>query len=50
LPSATLLAYPAKNVMAGVEFLWGKRTNNDGTSGDDAHLQFNVKYNFSSKP
>ncbi len=48
--SVNLLAYPAKNVMAGVEFLWGKRTNNDGTSGDDTRLQFSVKYNFSSKP
>jgi DcaP outer membrane protein len=48
--SVNLLASPAKNVMAGVEFLWGKRTNNDGTSGDDTRLQFTVKYNFSSKP
>lgn len=48
--SVNLLAYPAKNVMVGAEFLWGKRTNNDGSSGDDTRLQFSVKYNFSSKP
>ena len=48
--SVNLLAYPAKNVMIGGEFLWGKRIDNDGTSGDDTRLQFTVKYNFSSKP
>jgi hypothetical protein len=26
--------------------LWGKRTDNDGTTGDDVRYQFSVKYNF----
>lgn len=46
--SVNLLATPAKNVMVGGELLWGKRTNNDGSSGDDMRFQFSVKYNFSS--
>ena len=46
--SVNLLATPAKNVMVGGELLWGKRTNNDGSSGDDMRFQFTVKYNFSS--
>jgi len=39
--------YPVANVMMGVELLWGKRTDNDGTTGDDVRYQFSVKYNFS---
>jgi hypothetical protein len=46
--SVNLLATPAKNVMVGGELLWGKRTNNDGSTGDDMRFQFTVKYNFSS--
>ena len=43
-----LLWYPAKNVMTGLEFLWGRRTNNtDGFSSDDYRIQFSAKYNFS---
>ena len=45
--SANLLMYPVANVMMGVELLWGKRTDNDGTTGDDVRYQFSVKYNFS---
>jgi hypothetical protein len=48
--SVNLLAYPAKNLMIGGELLWGKRTNNDGSSGDATRFQFSVKYNFSSMP
>jgi hypothetical protein len=48
--SANLLAYPAKNLLIGGELMWGKRTNNDGSSGDATRFQFSVKYNFSSKP
>jgi hypothetical protein len=44
--SVNLLAVPTKNVMIGGEVLWGKRTNNDGSSGDDTRFQFTVKYNF----
>jgi DcaP outer membrane protein len=46
--SVNLLATPAKNIMVGGELLWGKRTNNDGSSGDAVRFQFTVKYNFSS--
>jgi hypothetical protein len=47
--SVNLLAYPADKVMIGVELLWGKRTNNDGTTGDDVRFQFSAKYNFGTK-
>jgi hypothetical protein len=46
--SVNLLTTPAKNVMIGGELLWGKRTNNDGSSDDAMRFQFTVKYNFSS--
>jgi hypothetical protein len=44
--SANLLYYPVKNVMTGVELLYGKRENNDGRSGDDTRVQFSAKYSF----
>jgi len=44
--SANLLHYPAANLMIGGEFLYGRRTNNDGADGDDMRFQFTVKYNF----
>jgi hypothetical protein len=47
--SVNLLTYPGENLMLGGELLWGKRTNNDGTSGDDVRFQFTVKYNFGIK-
>jgi hypothetical protein len=44
---ANLLYYPVKNVMAGLEFLWGRRENfRDGFSVDDYRLQFSARYNF----
>jgi hypothetical protein len=46
--SVNLLWRPVKNVMTGVELLWGQRKNHDGTSGDDSRLQFTVQYKFSS--
>lgn len=43
-----LLYYPVKNMMAGAEFQWGRRTNfRDGWSVPDYRLQFSFKYNFS---
>jgi hypothetical protein len=48
--TGNLLAYPAKNLMIGGELMWGKRTNNDGSSGDLTRFQFSVKYSFSSMP
>jgi len=47
--STNLLWYPADKVMIGVEIMWGKRTNNDGTTGDDVRFQFSAKYNFGTK-
>ena len=47
--SANLLYAPLDNVLAGVEFLWGKRTDNDGNTGTDARMQASFKWSFSSK-
>ena len=44
--SANLLWYPARNVMTGVELLYGKRENNDGESNEDTPVQFSAKYSF----
>ena len=46
--SVNLLSTPADNILLGVEYLWGQRTDNDGSSGDDSRLQFTFKYSFSS--
>jgi hypothetical protein len=43
-----VLVYPAKNVMMGAEFQWGRRENfDDGFTVDDFRLQFSFKYSFS---
>jgi hypothetical protein len=43
-----LLYYPAKNVMMGGEFQFGRRVNfYDGFNYNDFRLQFSCKYNFS---
>ena len=47
--SANLLYYPVDRIMTGVELLWGKRTDNDGSTGKDLRLQATFKFNFSSK-
>ena len=47
--SVNLFAYPASNLSLGGELMWGKRTNNDGSSGDDVRFQFSVKYSFGTK-
>ena len=45
-----LLHYPAKDVMVGGEFQWGRRENfSDGFHSDGYKLQFSFKYNFSYK-
>lgn len=46
--SANLLWSPAKRFLTGAELLWGKRTDNDGASGEDVRLQMSVKVSFSS--
>jgi hypothetical protein len=47
--SINLLMYPASRVMVGVELMYGKLTNNDGTTGDDVRFQFSAKYDFGTK-
>jgi hypothetical protein len=47
--SLNLLYTPAKNILIGGELLWGKRTDNDGRSGDDWRFQFSVKYSFGAQ-
>ena len=43
-----IMYYPATNMMAGVEFQWGDRTNfEDGFETSITKLQFSFKYNFS---
>ena len=44
--SANLLYYPAKNVLVGGEFLWGKHELNSGASGDDKRVQFSTQFKF----
>ncbi len=44
--SANILWYPAKNVLTGVEFLWGRLEQNDGESGDDFRVQFSGQYKY----
>jgi len=47
--SANLFYAPADNVVGGLEFLWGRRTDNDGDEGTDARMQGSFKWSFSSK-
>ncbi|MCG8393533.1 MAG: DcaP family trimeric outer membrane transporter [Pseudomonadales bacterium] len=46
--SVNLLHAPNDKVLMGVEYLFGKRTANDGDTGYDRRIQFSVKYSFSS--
>jgi len=47
--SANLLWHPADNVFTGGELLWGKRTDNDGSTGKDVRFQYSFHWDFSSK-
>jgi DcaP outer membrane protein len=47
--SVNLLWSGVKHVLIGGELLWGKRTDNDGVTGDDVRFQFSVKYDFGIK-
>jgi hypothetical protein len=48
--TANLLCTPAKNVMMGGEFQWGRRENfSDGFTSNDYRLQFSFKYSFAAK-
>jgi hypothetical protein len=44
--SVNLLWTPVKNVLTGVELLWGERENKDGNNGSDTRVQFSAKYDF----
>ncbi len=46
--SVNLLVHPAAGFLAGPEFQWGRRTNKDGSDGNDFRLQISFKYSFSS--
>jgi hypothetical protein len=46
--SMNLLHYPAKNIMVGVEALWGKLEDFGNNDNDDTRIQVSFKYNFSS--
>ncbi len=46
--SANLLWTPVENVLAGGEFLWGRRTDNNGDRGSDTRFQASFKWSFSS--
>jgi hypothetical protein len=46
--SLNLIHVPAGNLMLGGELLWGRRTDFDGSEGEDVRFQFSVKYSFSA--
>jgi hypothetical protein len=47
--SGNLLWMPADRILTGIEFLWGKREDNDGNTGTDFRMQSSFKFSFSSK-
>ena len=44
--STNLLYTPAKNVMWGAEFVWGKKQQMDGESATDTRIQFTGQFKF----
>jgi hypothetical protein len=44
--SMNLMYNPTQNIQGGVEFLWGKRKNKDGSKGTASQLQFAMRYIF----
>jgi hypothetical protein len=47
--SVNLLYSSSKQMLVGVEALWGEREDNNGATGNDTRLQLSFKYSFSSK-
>jgi hypothetical protein len=47
--SGNLLWTPADRLMTGLELLWGKRVDNDGSDGTDLRAQFSFKVSWNSK-
>jgi len=45
--SVNTLWTPLPNFMTGLEFLWGRRENNDENDESDSRVQLSFKYNFS---
>lgn len=41
-----LVWFPYKSVSTGIEFMWGRRENNDGTDGTANRIQVMAKYVF----
>ncbi len=44
--STNLIYIPTKDFTVGVEYLWGRRNNKDGSSGSATQLQFSARYSF----
>ena len=44
--SINLLYAPTPELLFGGELMWGQRTENDDTSGEDVRVQFSAKYSF----
>ena len=49
MPPANMLWAPGSNILTGLELLWGKRTDNDGETGDDIRAPVQLQWSFSSK-
>lgn len=46
--AVNLIYYPVKNMLAGIEYVWGQRKNNsDGWTYDDNRVAVSIKYSFS---
>jgi hypothetical protein len=46
--STNFLWTPLPRILTGAEFLWGQRTDRDGTTGQDYRVQLSFKFSFSS--
>jgi len=44
--SANLIYFPTQNARVGIEYLWGRRTNKDGSSGSASQIQLSSRFTF----